>query len=312
MPILATILFLLYAGFFGFDSYGMYSLLRIWVCVIAVVFAFAFYSKQENYAAYIFGIIAVLFNPIIKIHFNRSTWQSIDIVVALIFACAIIYEKKNTLSINKKADLPNTNLDTKTTNFLDFAVNNKNKELNDIVNSLKKELEYKTQNLEKLEQQSTPIIKELENKIAALSKQLAEKDTELKDAKDFMHIIQKKEREEANAFIKYHLKNILTFNVLDIHNLALSKYEYNKYSAVVGYDVISEDIWVSHHEGTVYTSYASSIEIYAIYSDNLSPQPPDSNYFQKTEQSLRDKLNYIYPHTRNYLRSERLSKYQRK
>lgn len=36
--------------------------------------------------AWVFGIIALLFNPIIPVHLSREIWAPIDIMAALIFS----------------------------------------------------------------------------------------------------------------------------------------------------------------------------------------------------------------------------------
>jgi hypothetical protein len=43
----------------------------------------------------VFGIIAVLFNPVIPIHLNRDNWTTIDVTVAVIFLFSINYLKKS-------------------------------------------------------------------------------------------------------------------------------------------------------------------------------------------------------------------------
>ncbi|PYL77590.1 MAG: hypothetical protein DMF26_03475 [Verrucomicrobia bacterium] len=58
--------------------YGFYTLLR-WIC--CAVFAYsAFTASEKNRVAraWIFGALAVLFNPIVPIHLQRDTWQMID------------------------------------------------------------------------------------------------------------------------------------------------------------------------------------------------------------------------------------------
>jgi len=40
------------------------------------------------------GIIAILFNPIVFIHFSKVVWQIIDFIVAVIFIGSIIPTKK--------------------------------------------------------------------------------------------------------------------------------------------------------------------------------------------------------------------------
>jgi hypothetical protein len=50
---------------------------------------------------WVFGIIAVLFNPVIPIHLNRDIWTIIDVTVAVIFLFSINYLKKSDAKDNR-------------------------------------------------------------------------------------------------------------------------------------------------------------------------------------------------------------------
>jgi len=75
--------------------YGYYTLLRFVVCGVS---AYGAYFSSEIIInkgwAWIFGIIAILFNPIIPIHLDRGTWAVIDVVVAAVFGVSIFMLKK--------------------------------------------------------------------------------------------------------------------------------------------------------------------------------------------------------------------------
>lgn len=74
--------------------YGYYQLLR-WVVAVAGAFsAYSAYEHENNTWAWIFGIIAVLFNPIIPFTFAKETWQVIDVATAIVIFINII-KKKN-------------------------------------------------------------------------------------------------------------------------------------------------------------------------------------------------------------------------
>jgi hypothetical protein len=65
--------------------YGYYQLLRIATCGVAVYIAFMAYSWQKIWATWLFGFIALLFNPFIPVHLSRELWQPIDVICALLF-----------------------------------------------------------------------------------------------------------------------------------------------------------------------------------------------------------------------------------
>ena len=94
---LLAILFLL--GAFGDNPYGYYQVLRWIILGIGGYSAYLAYSSGRKVWVGVFGAIALLFNPIIPFYFSRSTWQPIDVIVAIIFFVSLFfkfnYERKN-------------------------------------------------------------------------------------------------------------------------------------------------------------------------------------------------------------------------
>jgi len=74
--------------------YGYYQLLRFVVCGVAVYVAFMAYNWQKMWAVWLFGFIAVLFNPLIPIHLSREIWQPIDVVCGVLFIVTAIVLNK--------------------------------------------------------------------------------------------------------------------------------------------------------------------------------------------------------------------------
>jgi|SRR3989338_614057 len=73
--------------------YGFFTLLRFAVCFSATYVAWLSYESQYEKWAWILGIMAVLFNPFIPIHFARDTWRLIDLIAG-IFWIALIFSLK--------------------------------------------------------------------------------------------------------------------------------------------------------------------------------------------------------------------------
>tara|TARA_B110000444_G_C18700959_1_gene528939 strand:- start:212 stop:484 length:273 start_codon:yes stop_codon:yes gene_type:complete len=65
--------------------YGYYRLLRIIVTISSALYCFQFFEKNKMNMVYLFGFIAILFNPLIPIFFNKEIWIVIDIVVSGLF-----------------------------------------------------------------------------------------------------------------------------------------------------------------------------------------------------------------------------------
>jgi len=79
---------------FGSWPYSYYQFLRWAIFIIGAYSAYLAYEKKKIAWSWIFGIIAILFNPIIPIYFSKSTWQFIDVVVAIIFFVSLFKTKK--------------------------------------------------------------------------------------------------------------------------------------------------------------------------------------------------------------------------
>jgi len=58
--------------------YGYYMLLRFVACGVFAWAAFITYEKNEEVLPWVFGILAIVFNPLIKIHFPKELWAVVD------------------------------------------------------------------------------------------------------------------------------------------------------------------------------------------------------------------------------------------
>ncbi len=74
--------------------YGYYQLIRFVVCGAGVYVALSAHSWQEIWAVWLFGFIALLFNPLIPIHLSRAIWQPIDVACAILFIVITFVLKK--------------------------------------------------------------------------------------------------------------------------------------------------------------------------------------------------------------------------
>ncbi|MCX6718473.1 MAG: hypothetical protein NTY81_02630 [Candidatus Staskawiczbacteria bacterium] len=79
------------------NPYSYYQLLRWVVMIVAGYTAYNAYKDKKNNEVWIFGIMAVLFNPIIPFYLQKNTWQLIDIVSAILFLIFLFkkYDKQN-------------------------------------------------------------------------------------------------------------------------------------------------------------------------------------------------------------------------
>lgn len=74
--------------------YDFYTLLRWIVFISSLIVINGFYKSKLSGWALVFGATAFLFNPIIPVYLNKSSWVSIDFLVAVFFFLAAYSIKK--------------------------------------------------------------------------------------------------------------------------------------------------------------------------------------------------------------------------
>ena len=75
--------------------YGYYQFLRILVTAYAVWIAWYAATNDKKAFAYIFGAIAVSYNPIFKIHMERETHQIVNVATAILIIAEAWMARRN-------------------------------------------------------------------------------------------------------------------------------------------------------------------------------------------------------------------------
>ncbi|WP_414633329.1 DUF6804 family protein [Acidisarcina polymorpha] len=70
--------------------YVFYVLLRLTVCAIGLYLARTSFLAGRTVWVWIFGVVAVVFNPILSMRMHRSDWSTLDMIVAAIFILWVI------------------------------------------------------------------------------------------------------------------------------------------------------------------------------------------------------------------------------
>ena len=83
-----SVIFLLLAMLEGW-AYGFFMLLRCVVFGTSAYLTWLAYTCRKESWSWIFGFIALLFNPIIPIHLYRELWVIIDLLVAVFLIISI-------------------------------------------------------------------------------------------------------------------------------------------------------------------------------------------------------------------------------
>jgi hypothetical protein len=76
-------------------SYGYFTLLRWIVCATAAYSAFLSITVNKLSWAWIFGIIALLFNPLIPVRIDRAAWIYLDVAVVVVFLISTFFLREN-------------------------------------------------------------------------------------------------------------------------------------------------------------------------------------------------------------------------
>jgi len=92
IPSVIAVLMLL--GALGEWPYGYYKFLRWITCAVALFVAFMAYDWHKLWATWLFGFIALLFNPLIPVHLSRQLWQPIDLICAVLFVLSVFILRK--------------------------------------------------------------------------------------------------------------------------------------------------------------------------------------------------------------------------
>jgi hypothetical protein len=79
--------------------YGYYKLLRFFVCAVSAYGAYFSQDIKKFGWAWIFGSIAILFNPIIPFRLGRGTWAFVDLGVAIIFVLSLFLLRNHKLKV---------------------------------------------------------------------------------------------------------------------------------------------------------------------------------------------------------------------
>lgn len=68
---------------------GYYTIVRIAVCLISAMSCYWSFKSDEKVgiATVVFGLLAILFNPIIPVYLqNKGAWTVIDVIAAILLA----------------------------------------------------------------------------------------------------------------------------------------------------------------------------------------------------------------------------------
>ncbi len=65
------------------NPYGYYIVLRLVCCAAFTYLALKAYAQGREGWVWVLGVMAVIYNPIIRLHLTREIWSVIDVVTIL-------------------------------------------------------------------------------------------------------------------------------------------------------------------------------------------------------------------------------------
>ncbi len=75
--------------------HGYYTLLRLVIFITSVIIAIAAFKFKKKAWSITVGLIAFLFNPIVPVYLNKSTWKLIDLAVVVLFIILLLKINKD-------------------------------------------------------------------------------------------------------------------------------------------------------------------------------------------------------------------------
>jgi len=94
LPVYLVPAVLLLVAAFASLPYGYYQFLRIAVCGAAGLCAFHSWQARGAWMSTALGLVAILYNPVFRIHLERSDWQIINLATISIFLLAWFIAKR--------------------------------------------------------------------------------------------------------------------------------------------------------------------------------------------------------------------------
>jgi ribosome silencing factor RsfS/YbeB/iojap len=90
--------------------YFMYVLLRVFICGSSAYIASRLYARHSVRLTWLFGAVALLFNPIIPVRMARSDWEVINVLAAVIFIAFLVHLNWDKLSRRQSRKIKHTRL----------------------------------------------------------------------------------------------------------------------------------------------------------------------------------------------------------
>lgn len=75
--------------------YGFYTLVRFVAACAFAYFSYDYFKANKDGLGFTFAVLAVLFQPFIKIALGRTVWNIVDVVVAIGLIYLVVTSRNN-------------------------------------------------------------------------------------------------------------------------------------------------------------------------------------------------------------------------
>jgi hypothetical protein len=74
--------------------YGYYQFVRLVVCVAACLLAWSILRQDKRRAfGWLMIVVALIYNPLFKVHLVRGTWMWVDLITAAVFLASAVWSR---------------------------------------------------------------------------------------------------------------------------------------------------------------------------------------------------------------------------
>ena len=70
--------------------YGYYELVRLVAAAVFAYFAYDGFRARHDARIFVFGALALLFQPFVKVALGRTVWNVVDVVVAVVLIAMLV------------------------------------------------------------------------------------------------------------------------------------------------------------------------------------------------------------------------------
>lgn len=72
------------------NPYGYYVVLRFAICSISIYLGYRARELQKSIWFWLFVIVAIVYNPLVRVHLARDIWSVVNVATIVLFASAIL------------------------------------------------------------------------------------------------------------------------------------------------------------------------------------------------------------------------------